>query len=77
MDPSLSDKAILDIAVSYDGSWQRRGHTSNHRVGFVIEALTGLILDYGIRSKYFTECELIGNKNDDEHEKQIWLESNV
>lgn len=30
----------------YDGSWQKRGHTSNLIIGTVIEAEIGQVLDY-------------------------------
>ena len=26
--PSLADAEVIDLTVSYDGSWMRRGHTS-------------------------------------------------
>ena len=35
----------LQLAVSYDGSWKTRGFHSPFRVGFVIEVLTGLVID--------------------------------
>ncbi|GFV16854.1 uncharacterized protein TNCV_3363511 [Trichonephila clavipes] len=34
---SKNDKDIVDIGVSYDGSWLTRGHTSNIGVGCVIK----------------------------------------
>lgn len=52
----------LKLAVSYDGSWKTRGFHSPFGVGFVIEMLTGLVIDYTIRSKYCVECELVGKK---------------
>ena len=52
----------LQLAVSYDGSWKTRGFHSLFGIGFVIEVLTGLVIDYVIRSKYCVECELVGNK---------------
>ena len=44
-DPSLSDDDVLDVAVSYDGTWQKRGHTWNHGIGAVISVETGEVLD--------------------------------
>ncbi|GFR64715.1 hypothetical protein ElyMa_000184600 [Elysia marginata] len=43
---------IVDIAVSYDGTWQKRGHTSNHGLGVVIEVTTGLAVDYHVMSSF-------------------------
>ncbi|GFY06771.1 hypothetical protein TNCV_2203041 [Trichonephila clavipes] len=45
-DGSKNDKDIVDIGVSYDGSWLIRGHTSNIGVGCVIDLLTGFVINY-------------------------------
>ncbi|GFT62787.1 uncharacterized protein TNCV_4854901 [Trichonephila clavipes] len=29
VDASLKNQEIIDVSVSYDGTWQKRGHTSN------------------------------------------------
>lgn len=55
-DPSLAEKDILDICVSYDGTWQKRGHTSLYGIGVVIDILTGLVVDFEILSKYCHDC---------------------
>ena len=49
---------IIDITVSYDGTWQKRGHTSLFGIGIVIDLLTGLVIDYEILSKYYSECNI-------------------
>lgn len=43
---------ILDIAVSFDGTWHKRGHTSKHGVGIVIDVTTGLAIDFHVASTY-------------------------
>lgn len=53
---SVADQDILDITVSYDGTWQKRGHTSLYGIGLVIDIMTGLVIDYEILSKYCPEC---------------------
>ena len=40
--PSVSDDSVIDIGVSYDGSWHRRGHSSHYGVGTIIELKQGL-----------------------------------
>ncbi|KAK3920022.1 Alpha-keto-acid decarboxylase, partial [Frankliniella fusca] len=57
-DPSLQDSPVIDITVSFDGSWQKRGPTSNYGVGFVVDTKTGLILDMACASKYCHPCVL-------------------
>ncbi|CAN7978553.1 unnamed protein product [Ixodes persulcatus] len=64
---------LLDICVSYDGTWQKRGHTSNFGVGAVIKVNTGLVLDFSVHSKYCHGCNL-GPKEDAEG-YQAWMES--
>ena len=37
----VSSINLLDVAVSYDGTWQKRGHQSLHGVGIAIDIVTG------------------------------------
>ena len=50
--PGLVDDEIVDIAVTYDGTWSKRGHTASYGFGFVISVETGQVIDYGFRSRY-------------------------
>ncbi|GFU92617.1 uncharacterized protein TNCV_4795451 [Trichonephila clavipes] len=50
------EPSVLDITVSFDGSWQKRGYKSLYGIGVVIDLLTDLVIDYEILSKYCTEC---------------------
>ena len=45
-----------NITVSFDGSWHKRGHTSNYGFGAVIDVLTGLVVGYEVLSKYCGAC---------------------
>ncbi|XP_077521463.1 uncharacterized protein LOC144132728 [Amblyomma americanum] len=53
-----------NIAVSFDGSWMTRGHSSHIGVGTVIELFTGLVLDFVVLSNFCAGCEQ-GPKEDD------------
>ena len=47
-------------------------------MGFVIEVLTGLVIDYTVRSKYCVECELVGKtfaRDDKERWQQLHKDS--
>lgn len=57
-DPSITDTSVIDLAVSYDGSWHKRGFTSNYGVGNVIHIDTGLVIDVCVLSKYCRNCAL-------------------
>ena len=64
---------VVDIDVSYDGSWQTRGHKSMSGLGCVIECKTGLVVDYHTMSRYCYTCDTTGKtlkqKADEEKEK--------
>jgi len=68
------DDDILDVDVSYDATWQKRGHKSNVAAGFVVEADTGMVMDYAVTSKYCNKCTAINHfyENDEEkHEEKM------
>ena len=51
-----NESDTLQIAVSYDGTWSKRGFTANFGVGFVISVDTGEVLDFDFESKLCMEC---------------------
>ncbi|XP_076439059.1 uncharacterized protein LOC143277962 [Babylonia areolata] len=66
-------EGILNVSVSIDGSWQKRGHSSHSGVVTVMDIMTGLILDYIALSNYCIVCET-GPKPDDPTYGE-WLEN--
>ena len=54
----------LDIAVSFDGTWQKRGHSSHSGAAAVIEVLTGLPVDYEVLSNFCHQCLRAPDKDD-------------
>ena len=48
----MTDETVLDIAVSFDGTWAKRGHTSLFGMVFAISVDTGEVLDYHVLSKF-------------------------
>ena len=59
---TTKEPEMLDISVSFDGTWMTRGHTSMYGVGCVIDLLTGFVLDYTVMSKYCYRCTLAKNR---------------
>ncbi|GFY53804.1 uncharacterized protein TNIN_118511 [Trichonephila inaurata madagascariensis] len=55
VDASLKSQEIIDVSVSYDGTWQKRGHTSNLGLGIIID-----VLDFETLSKYCQNCAVTG-----------------
>lgn len=73
IDPSLKNKDVLDIAVSYDGTWHKRGFTSLYGIGVVIDILTGLVIDYQVLSKFCQMCAIASSQLDAESpDFQLW-----
>ena len=48
---------IANVAVTVDGIWQKRGHSSKIGVVFLISVKTGEILDYEVKSLFCHECK--------------------
>ena len=57
---SIGADGIFNLKVSYDGSWQTRGHTSNVGICAVIESFTGLVIDTHAMSNFCQECSTTG-----------------
>ena len=55
-DIELGNDSIVDVAVSFDGMWAKRGFTSLFGVFFVMSVDTGEILDYHALSKSCQKC---------------------
>ena len=62
LDPTMKDSPNIDITVSYDGTWHKRGHTSNYGVGCVIDVFTGFVLDFEVLSKFCQLCTIQNKK---------------
>ena len=63
---SSSENDILDIAVSFDGTWAKRGHTSLFGIVYVISVDTGEVLDYEVLSKFCKTCRYYDSKKEDD-----------
>lgn len=56
---------IVDIPISFDGTWSKRGYTANHCIGFLISAATGRVLDFEVTSKVCQQCTQMKAKLDE------------
>ena len=70
-DSSQPDESVLPVSVSFDSTWEKRGFTSNHGVGFVISTDTGKVLDYAVISKACNACK-INQKRLSQEELELW-----
>ena len=72
---SDADEEVVDLAVSFDGSWMKRGHTSAYGIGCVIDTVTGLVLDLAVLSSYCQACSCAEARcgDRDTAQFQAWL----
>ena len=70
--PDKDENNILDAAVSFDGTWAKRGFTSLTGVVCAISVDTGEVLDFYVLSKSCLKCTLKRGKCSDE-EFDEWL----
>ena len=64
---------ITKVAVTVDGTWQRRGHCSKIGVVFVISVITGEVLDYVVKSLVRHECIYHQNDNKESDQYKLWV----
>ena len=66
---------IANIAITIDGTWQRRGHSSKNGAVFAISVLTGEVLDFEILSKVCFACRAKDKMYDGSDEYQSWYDA--
>lgn len=55
---TVENQKVAKVAVTVDGTWQRRGHNSKMGVVFVIYVDTGEILDVEMKSLTCNQCSI-------------------
>ena len=60
------ENSVVDIAISADGSWQRRGYSSLHGLVTVISVDSGQCIDVDVIIKTCKSCEAMEKKKDAE-----------
>ncbi|GFU37254.1 uncharacterized protein NPIL_436341 [Nephila pilipes] len=63
-DTVKNNNSNRDITAAFDGSWQKRGHTSLNGVVSATCLETGKVLDFECLSKYCFKCK---NRNNKDH----------
>ncbi len=64
--------SIANVAVSVDGTWQKRGHTSKIGIVFVMSVLTGEVLDYEVLSHVCHSCVAHNHLDKESEEFKAW-----
>lgn len=71
-----SDQPVIDIRVSLDGTWQKRGFTSNNGTVAAISMDTGKIIDIETMNRYCKPCDQ-KKKILSADEFHIWFENHT
>ena len=71
MKGSTNDEEIIDIGVSLDGTWQRRGFSSNNGVVAALSIDTGKVVDIEVMSKVCKACTLKDNLKKNKKPKRL------
>ena len=72
---ATSDDNVVDILVSCDGTWQKRGFISLFGAVFVISFETGKVLDYTVMSKHCASCKNWERRDKTSEEYTRWKAS--
>ena len=48
LDPSIDESGVMDLMMSFGGSWMTQGHSSLYDIGCVVEMVTGLVIDHPV-----------------------------
>ena len=70
----IDSNGVAEVAVTVDGTWQKRGHSSKIGVIFVISVDTGEILDYCVKSLFCHVCKAHSMDDKDSDEYKKWKE---
>ena len=80
-DPSLppaDDDGIINVTITCDGTWAKRGFTSLHGVVAIISLTTGQVIDYECLSKSCQGCKSWkSRKGTDEYEEWVQKHADV
>ncbi|GFU28516.1 uncharacterized protein TNCV_467531 [Trichonephila clavipes] len=73
-----SNSVITDIDVTFDGTWVTRGHSFQIGVGYEIDLLAGLVMDFEILSKRCIECNHPkSGLEENSAEFHVWYECHI
>ena len=53
---NINNKQDAKVAITVDGTWQKRGHNSKIVVVFILSVDTGEVLDVIVKRLFRTEC---------------------
>ena len=73
----IDGQSVCKVAVSTDGTWQKRGYSSKIGVVFAISVMTGEIIDYEVKSLICKECSSKEHTDKTSADYLSWKESHA
>ncbi|GFS19164.1 hypothetical protein ElyMa_005025100 [Elysia marginata] len=75
----VTEEDVIDISVSYDGSWLTQGHKSLIEIGCVIDVVTGLVIDGHVCSLHCHTCAQSGEfvRRETPHRYERWMQEHI
>ncbi|GFR99089.1 hypothetical protein ElyMa_004519500 [Elysia marginata] len=75
----VGEDYVIDISVSFDGSWLTRGHKSLIGIGCMIDVVTGLIIDGHVCSLHCHICAQAGEfiRRETPHRYKQWKQAHI
>lgn len=70
-DLASEDDDVLNISVSFDGTWHKRGHISHNGIGVAIDVLIGYVVDFEVLFNFCLICEREKTKGDNRSLKNL------
>ena len=73
----VPEDRIADAAVSFDGTWAKRGHSSHYGVQALVLQTTGCVIDFNVFSNLCVVCDRMERSSPDTSSDgyRRWLES--
>ena len=71
----INGQKATKVALSMDGTWQKRGHSSKIGVVFAVSVRTGEVLDYEVKSLICKECSSHEHCDKQSPDYLAWKES--
>lgn len=68
-------RKLAQVAVTVDGTWQKRGYSSKNGAVFIISVRTGEVLDFEVLSMVCHQCQAHGTEDFNSEKYKQWKET--
>ena len=71
---NINGVRVAKVAITVDGTWQKRGFSSKNGAVFVISVRTGAVLDYEVLSMVCHQCRAHEHLDQESNDYKLWKE---